>query len=87
MITSGLAAVHLAAAATTTALQVPPAPPPAPVQTSTAPAAAAATTTLAELAAAYRDLCTQLRVEGATGERTRILAIEAAAYRTPRTTG
>ncbi|MDA9499285.1 hypothetical protein [Bradyrhizobium sp. CCBAU 11357] len=71
MNTSGLAAVHLAAAATTTALQDPPAPPQAQVQT--APA-----TTLADLAAAYPDLCTQLRAEGATVERTRILAIEAA---------
>lgn len=79
MTTSGLAAVHLAAAATTTALQAPPAPPPAPVHTSTAPAAAAQATTVADLAAAYPDLCTQLRVEGATAERTRILAIEAAA--------
>ncbi|WP_439363088.1 hypothetical protein ACNJYD_19870 [Bradyrhizobium sp. DASA03005] len=75
---SGLAAVHLAAAATTTALQAPPAPPPAPAQTAATTAAAPATT-VADLAAAYPDLCTQLRAEGATAERNRILAIEAAA--------
>lgn len=75
---SGLAAVHLAAAATTTALQAPPAALPAAVQTATT-AAAAPATTVADLAAAYPDLCTQLRAEGATAERTRILAIEAAA--------
>lgn len=79
MTASGLAAVHLAAAATTTALQAPPTPPMAPVQTATAGPAAAATVTLAELATAYPDLCAQLRTDGATAERTRILAIEAAA--------
>ncbi|MCA1381292.1 hypothetical protein [Bradyrhizobium sp. BRP23] len=73
---SGLAAVHLAAAATTTALQAPPMPPLVPAQSATA---AAPATSVADLAAAYPDLCTQLRVEGATAERTRILAIEAAA--------
>ncbi|PPQ17958.1 hypothetical protein CV770_18500 [Bradyrhizobium sp. AC87j1] len=75
---SGLAAVHLAAAATTTALRAPPVPPLLPAQSATT-AAAAPATSVADLAAAYPDLCTQLRVEGATAERTRILAIEAAA--------
>jgi len=74
---SGLAAVHLAAAATTTALQAPPVPPLVPAQSATA--AAASATSVADLAAAYPDLCTQLRAEGATAERSRILAIEAAA--------
>lgn len=75
---SGLAAVHLAAAASTTALQDHPAALPAPADTATT-AAAAPATSIADLAAAHPDLCTQLRVEGATAERTRILAIEAAA--------
>ncbi|WP_262048650.1 hypothetical protein [Bradyrhizobium sp. Bra78] len=67
---SGLAAVHLAAAATTTALQAAPAAP-------AAPAAAAAVTTVADLAAAFPDLCAAIRAEGATAERARIIGIEA----------
>jgi len=75
MTTSGLAAVHLAAAATTTALQVPPtAASHAPAQTAAVPIA-----TVADLAAAYPALCLQLRADAATAERTRILAIESAA--------
>lgn len=72
---SGLAAVH--AAATVSTALTPPAAPVAP--TLPAPAAAAPATTVADLVSAYPDLCTALRVEGATAERTRIMGIGALA--------
>lgn len=75
---SGLAAVHLAAAGNTTALQPPPQPPRADVTTSTAEAPSAAQpTTIAELTAAFPELCAQLRADGASAERNRIFGIEA----------
>lgn len=75
-VTSGLAAVHLAAAAASTSLQKPPAAPPAPATTSAA-APGDAPATLADLNAAFPDLCVALRAEGAASERARILGIEA----------
>lgn len=72
---SGLAAVHLAAAAASTSLQPPPAAPAAPA--ATASAAASLATTVADLNAAYPDLCAALRADGAASERARILGIEA----------
>ncbi|WP_042336338.1 hypothetical protein [Bradyrhizobium sp. DOA9] len=83
MTTSGLAAVHLAAAATTTALQTALQSQPPGAIVSLAPGeklpapAAATTTTTADLVAAYPELCNALRLEGATAERSRILGIEA----------
>ena len=64
---SGLAAVHAAANIS------------APAPAGAGAALAAQPTTLVELSAAFPDLCAQIRTEGATAERTRILAIEAAA--------
>jgi hypothetical protein len=45
--------------------------------TPAAPQAAGSITTAVQLAAAYPDLCAQIRLEGATAERERIVGIEA----------